>query len=121
MARSRSRRSNRSDPTLFFGIIAACVVFLIIIGSFLNFVAWVYFEYRARKLLIPAQCNYFSHTPEELSEISSINKECSTVSKRLTQIEIEGSSLTKRQDGMYNARSQKGKALALARLQQTSV
>ncbi|RJF34356.1 hypothetical protein [Pseudoalteromonas gelatinilytica] len=111
MAR-RTRRRNKQGGNGSILIIKAFVtlfVLLVMIGSFLLFAAWWFFERKAANTKQPDSIHDFDHTNEEISAINQQSSRLDRVYSRLDQIEVEGRSLTRRQDGMFNERSKKGK------------
>jgi hypothetical protein len=109
-SRRRSRRGNVGGDLLLKAF-TTLLSLLVLIGSFLLFGAWLYFERKKQLLLTPKSLQDFAHTNTELSEIQSQDRKLSMTYNRLDQIAKEGSSLTIRQDGKYNERSKKGKEL----------
>lgn len=107
-SRRRSRRGNIGGDLLLKAF-TTLLSLLVLIGSFLLFGAWLYFERKKKLLLTPKSLQDFAHTNTELSEIQSQDSKLSTIYNRLDQIAKEGRSLTIRQDGKYNERSKKGK------------
>ncbi|KPH91670.1 hypothetical protein AMS57_06165 [Pseudoalteromonas undina] len=79
------------------------------IGSFLLFAAWFYFERKKALLIKPKSIQDFAHTSSELVEINRQENQLENIYNRLDQISYEGRSLSKRQDGKFNERSKKGK------------
>jgi hypothetical protein len=108
----RSRRKKKQGGTgegLLFKVFITLFILLVMIGSFLLFVAWWYFERKGATLPKPQSIQYFSHTKDEIKAINQYEDSLERIYSRLDQIEFEGRALTKRQDGMYNERSKKGK------------
>ena len=110
-ARSRRKRKSDSDGGFGIKILATLFVLLVMIGSFLLFVAWWFFERKARSLYKPNSIRDFDLNSEELRELKQHESLLSSSLRRLSQIDVEGKSVSKRQDGMYNERSAKGKQL----------
>lgn len=107
-SRRRNRRGNVGGDLLLKAF-TTLLSLLVLIGSFLLFAAWFYFERKKQLLLTPKSLQDFAHTNAELSEIQAQDRQLSTIYNRLDQIAKEGKSLTIRQDGKYNERSKKGK------------
>jgi len=107
-SRRRSKRGNVGGDLLLKAF-TALLSLLVLIGSFLLFGAWYYFERKKQLLLTPKSLQDFAHTNTELSDIQSQDRKLGTIYNRLDQIAKEGTSLTTRQDGKYNERSKKGK------------
>lgn len=108
---ARKKKSNQGGGLggLFFKAGITLIVVLVMIGSFLLFVAWVFFERKYMNLPRPKSLDYFDLTKEEVASLARHERSLSQTYARLNSIEIEGRNLSKRQDGFYNERSQKGK------------
>ena len=111
MARRRSRRNKQGSVggDLLFKAFGSLFILLVMIGSFLLFAAWFYFERKKALLIKPKSIQDFAHTSSELVEINRQENRLENIYNRLDQISHEGRSLSKRQDGKYNERSKKGK------------
>lgn len=111
MARRRSRRNKQGSVggDLLFKAFGSLFIILVMIGSFLLFAAWFYFERKKALLIKPKSIQDFAHTSSELLEINRQENKLENIYNRLDQISHEGRSLSKRQDGKYNERSKKGK------------
>lgn len=111
MARRRGKNSSGSVVNIKSKALATLFIVLIMVGSFLLFVAWAYFESKLRKLFKPESIHDFDNSPEEVSELNKIEKECQIASSRRNDIYKEGQSLKTKQDGTFDERSKKGKEL----------
>ncbi|MCL1078624.1 hypothetical protein D5R81_11990 [Parashewanella spongiae] len=110
MAKRRRRRKQGSNAGgLLAKAFVTLFILMVMIGSFLLFVAWWYFERKGARLIKPVSIHDFDHTNKEIKAISQHERELDRIDTRLDKIEHEGQSLTKRQDGMFNERSKKGK------------
>jgi len=106
---ARRKKKGNTGGELLVQAFVALFALLAMIGSFILFVAWLYFERKAKYLPKPTSIHEFDHTSEEISQINYQEDSLNEIHQRLDQISYEGQSLTKRQDGMYNERSKKGK------------
>lgn len=110
MAKSRRRKKQGGNAGgLLLKALATLVVLLVMIGSFLLFIAWFFFEWKNSRLAKPTSLSFFDHTNDEKKSIYNQERSIDRILTRLESIEVEGRKLTKRQDGLYNERSQKGK------------
>ncbi|MEV3833161.1 hypothetical protein [Aeromonas allosaccharophila] len=105
----RRRKQGGAGEGLIVKTFGTLFILLVLVGSFLLFFAWWYFELKGRKLSTPNSIHDFDHTKEELKSIHQQESILNQLYSRLDQIEYEGQSISKRQDGMYNERSNKGK------------
>ncbi len=112
MARRRRKQGNAGEGLILKAFVTI-FTFLVMIGSFLLFAAWWYFERKSRTLPKPNSIDYFAHTADEINKLNQQQGRLNTIYNRLDQINCEGKSLNKRKDGMYNERSKKGKQFNL--------
>lgn len=110
MARRRRKSSSGSNAGgLILGMLATAFVLLIMFGSALLFVIWVFQEKSAKSRPKPKSIDFFAHTKEEIKSIHNKEQQLNSVFAGLERIEVEGKTLTRRQDGQFNERSAKGK------------
>lgn len=110
MARSRKRKKQGGNAeALILKALATLIVLLVMIGSFLLLAAWLFFERKNSRLAKPTSLSFFNNTSDEVALSKNQTRALDRIYSRLDAIEIEGQRIPKRQDGLYNERSQKGK------------
>jgi len=107
----RKRKQGGVGGDLAIKLFATLLIVLVMIGSFLLFAVWLYFERKKTKLPKARSIHDFDNTHEEINHINQQARSLERIYSRLDKIELEGQSLTKRQDGLYNERGKKGKQL----------
>lgn len=111
MAKRRKKSQGGGAEGLIFGFFATAIVILVMIGSFVLFIAWYVYERKFKALPRPQSVSFFDHTEDEIEKMSFINRTLNRLYGRIDAMEDEGAHLSKRQDGFYNERSRKGKEL----------
>jgi len=109
---AKRRRKNKQGGTggeLLVKAFVSLFTILVLVGSFLLFFAWWFFESKAKHLKKVTSIHDFDHTEEEINKIKRYEAELEQYYQRLDYIAYEGKSLSTRQDGMYDERSKKGK------------
>ncbi|PSU93980.1 hypothetical protein C0W35_09770 [Photobacterium kishitanii] len=122
MARRRSRRSKRSKRrssngnsygSFLLQAFVTVTVLLVLFGSLLTFIFWLIFERKNSRLPKVRSITAFDHTDRETSKINALRASLSRHYNRLDQIEKDGADLRKRNDGLFNEQSQRGRRFNL--------
>lgn len=118
--RSRGRRSRgknssngNSMGSFLLQAFVTVIILLVLFGSLLTFIFWLIFERKNSRLPKVKSITAFDHTEQETSRINSLRASLSRHYNRLDQIEKDGADLRKRNDGLYNEQSQRGRRFNL--------
>ena len=112
MARRRSKDNGAGIFLLILvGIVATLIVLATVFGVLALFGMWIWYEVQALEARKTPFGDVVTMTPAEQQAIAQANADVATYLAEMQQIEQQGSSLTRRSDGLFNERSNLGKQL----------